>query len=227
MKRLLLLTGFTLTLLQASAQLQPKSYFATLNGGIDSRIDGRDNKFNFYQFSTSLSQMASDKWAIGIFAEHGRGISETETTSEISSQNMSYYKYYKQKRSDWQTGLLSRFYYPIKQQLYVFGEGRAGVMYEASESEYLNSSYVISNPENTTAKSGGSEKSSALSVNAVIAPGITYFPNTTIGLELKLNLLHYNHDLDNSASPKGTEHPHNFSADFGLSSVRAGASFYF
>lgn len=137
MKRLLLLTGFALTLLQASAQLQPKSYFATVHSGIDSRKDGRDNTYNFYQLSTSLSQMATDKWAFSIFAEHGRGISETETTSE-SSSNMSFYKYYKQKSSAWQTGLQSRFYYPIKQQLYVFGEGRAGVMYESSESEYLN-----------------------------------------------------------------------------------------
>lgn len=227
MKRLLLLTGFALILLQASAQIHPRAYFVTAHGGIETKKDGRENPFSFYQLSISLSQMVSDKWAIGVFAEHGRGTSETETTSENSTLDMSYYDYYKQNRSAWQTGTLARFYYPVKQQFYVFAEGRAGVMYESLDSEYLTSSFVKSNPENTTAKSGGSDKSDALSVNAVFAPGITYFPKTSIGLELKLNLLHYNHVLDNSASPKGTAHPHNFSADFGLSSVRVGASFYF
>ncbi|MFD2514367.1 hypothetical protein ACFSRY_10855 [Pontibacter locisalis] len=227
MKRLILLACCMFALLQASAQIQPKSYFITTDVGLNTQKDGRGNDFHFYQVSTSVSSMVSEKWAAGVFAEYGRGISEVETTNDNNSFNMSFYEYYKQKRSSWHFGSQARFYYPVKLRLYVFGEGRVGVKYESADSEYLSSSFVKSDPERTTAKSGGSEQTSALSVQGVVSPGIAYFLTPKIGLELKLNLLHYNHILDDSTSPDGAEHPHDFSADFGLSSTRIGASFYF
>lgn len=214
-------------LLQGHAQIQPKSYFATTDLGLDAQKDGRGNSFNVYRISASLNRMVKDKWAVGAFLTYGKGISEIEKSNENISPDMFFYDYYKQEISSWNIGSQTRYYFPVKQRLYVFGEGRIGIMHESADSEYFATSYVKSNPENTTSKFGGSEQFSSLSINGILAPGITYLVYDRIGLEMKLNLLQYSHIIDSSSAPEGTEYLHKFSTVSGFSSVRVGASFYF
>jgi hypothetical protein len=229
MKRLILLAGGLLAMFQVSAQELPKSLFvsAGIGGSIQQNDQGGSTKS--FQVSPSVNYLLNERWSLGLFVEHNRQTTETKMTSLPGSGG--YYggsRTYEIKNRSWTAGPQVRYYQPIVSKIFVFGETQAGFRAESVEIKESSTIYYYGGLNGPVI---GSEKlnaeSEATSVQVNVSPGLVYFIKPRFGIELKANMLNYNHGLKNSMTPDEDTESKNFNAEFSLSKAKFGASFYF
>jgi hypothetical protein len=234
MKQLILLAGFTLTLLHASAQIQPKSIFVNSSLGVQISSD-QTSKSRSYQISPSVNYALNQRWAIGISLYYNKLNTESGTTTEVVNPSTGYYLgTYKSERKYYNMilGPQVRYYYPISDKLSIFNEARAGLALSSTEiNNYSSSYYRPYNGSNLygTPTSQGNEnfKSNALAFQANLSPGISYLLNQHFGLELKVQMVNYSKTIDDSRFPEGAKYPSNFETNLSLGNTSFGFNYYF
>ena len=234
MKQLILLAGFTLTLLHASAQVQPKSIFINSSLGVQISND-QISKSRSYQINPSVNYALNKSWAIGLSLSYNKYNIESGTTNEVVNPNTGYYlgSYKSESKSyDVVLGPQVRYYYPLSDKLSIFNEARAGLALSSTEVNNSSSSYFRpyngSDPYGTPISQGHqNSKNSALAIQANLAPGISYLLNQHIGLELKVRMVNYSKTIDDSRFPEGAKYPSSFETNLSLGNTSFGFNYYF
>lgn len=234
MKRFILLIGSAFILVQANAQVQDKSFFVTASGGATIQKENADKKARSLQFGGSINYQLNNRWSLGLATEHALITAESTQESTVASGSgySRYYSSFESKLQAWFVGPQVRYYYPLHEKISLFGEAQAGLYRESSESKsasasfsYPDGNFVSTN--GSIAKDYSSSKAKATAACAIVSPGIVYFIKPRFGIELKTNVMKYDHGLGDSKLPEGEELPRRFDLDFSLANSRFGASFYF
>jgi hypothetical protein len=229
MKRLILLACTVFLIIQASAQNQPKTYFITAGIGGSIKNDDNGTKNIAYNLAPGINYMLSENWSIGVFAAFGQNI--TKSTSTTVNTGTGYYTIHRDselKETTWYVGPQVRYFYPVTDKLFFFGEAQAGYQDISVEGDDTGYMWVGTGGQpGSNVVSENRVKSNATSLQAYISPGLVYFLKPKFGLELKMNMLQYNYGLEDSRLPGGESESRNFGADFSLANSSLGASFYF
>lgn len=234
MKRLILLIGCTFILVQAKAQVQERTFFVTASGGATVYKENKSSKAKSLKLGGSINYQLNHSWSLGLTTEHTLTTAESTQGSTVASGSgySHHYSSFESKLQSWFVGPQMRYYYPVHEKISLFGEAQAGLYRESSESKsasassgYLGGNFVSTN--GSIAKDYSSFKAKATSARAIFSPGVVYYIKPRFGIELKTNIMHYYHGLDDSRLPEGEELPKTFNIDFSLESSRIGASFYF
>jgi hypothetical protein len=227
MKRLILLAGSMLAMLQVTAQELPGSIFVTLGVGASSQRDDHDNTSKTLQVAPSINFLINERWSLGLFVEHGRSKLNTKM---MSAPGSGYYVSYQEVESKYRSLALGpqvRYYQPVAPKLFFISEAQAGLEFERQEIEQSYSSYYNNGGTPPMTSGESSYKASALSMKVNVSPGLVYFIKPKFGLELKTNLISYNHGIKNSMLPQEAAASRDFKLDLSLARTSFGASFYF
>ncbi|WP_242927477.1 outer membrane beta-barrel protein [Pontibacter vulgaris] len=230
MKQLILLAGSLLTILHASAQIQPKSIFINSGFGLKMENSGTGNSKAF-QISPSVNYLINERLSVGLFVAYGKESMNSEINRSVP-YNGGYYSSTsasETKSRSLYAGPQVRYYQPVHEKIFLFAEARTGYAYQSKEASVSNSSYYNNGsiPPTGTANDYLNTKSSSAAIQANVAPGLAYFIKPRLGLELKVNVLNYTHGMDSSALQEGAEQPKSFEADFSLKNTNLGLSFFF
>lgn len=230
MKRLILLAGSLMILFQASAQELPTSFFVTAVIGITQQKTDTGSNTKALQVTPSVNYLLNARWSLGLFAEHNRQTTETKTVSMPISggYNRPTSYSYESKYRSWTFGPKARYYEPIVSRLFIFGETQAGFRLESQEFTETYGYYYNSDPNAPIVHRGSlNVKNNATAVQVNVSPGLVYLIKPRFGIELKTNVLNYNHGLQSSRFADKESEARNFKADFSLADTKFGASFYF
>ncbi|MBC5773804.1 outer membrane beta-barrel protein [Pontibacter sp. KCTC 32443] len=228
MKRLILLACTAFIIVQASAQDQSKSFYATVGIGASVK-KGDGNTTKTFEVSPAINYLLNERWSIGLFVEHSRAVSKSESV-QVGTGTGSYSREIKSSQQSWYLGPQVRYFYPVHNKLFIFAEAQAGYIHATSDASngYLWVGVGGNRQRNTGVSSGQSDiESYTTALQAYVSPGLMYFIKPRFGLELKMNALQYNHGLKDSRLPGGETEDREFEADLCLEGSTIGASFYF
>jgi hypothetical protein len=205
MKKIFSLLIFTFLLSPLLCQAQGFKGSALVGGVVNYTSQPSDNqqgveklKTKYFTIQPIAGYFLHDRWAAGPLVSLSKVSTDYPTPAGPISPTQFYVR--NLKSTIWELGIFTRYYLPITQNFFLFGQLNAGYSTTSIETDVPgyssdNSSYFTS-----------------------LSPNLTYLPLPWIGLEMSLGEMRYQKAKDD----EGT----NFTANLDPSSLKIGISFY-
>jgi hypothetical protein len=169
------------------------NYYKKLNPSYESRNNSgyfHNHRTNWRNFSTSLNfgYLLSERFELGIYFGYGDYLSSSK------NEGNSYVDKSKSLSKNLGTGPYIRYYVPVIDKFYFFGEFQSGINIIKNESTASNYNFE------TGSYSSSENSSNANSISTSIRPGICYFPLNWLFIEAKLGGVNWNQITGEAAS---------------------------
>ncbi|PKV63160.1 outer membrane beta-barrel protein [Pontibacter ramchanderi] len=207
----------------AFAQLQPGTRFSGIGIGIGIGFKKPDegSKTFSYEARSSAGSFVADNLVVGLSMGYYRAIQRLKQTESPPDYSSHYRSENETITRIYNLGPMARYYYSLGNRFALFAEGTAGLQTAKVKTESYFSG--AGHPDGSWDPATGGEsvyksETNEVSLYAMVSPGLVYFPTDKIGIELKANLLRYQH---------GFGRGHYTDLDFDLSRTNLGVGFYF
>ncbi|SIT93707.1 outer membrane beta-barrel protein [Pontibacter indicus] len=199
----------------AFAQLQTGTRFSGISAGIGFKKPAEGNKTFSYEVRPAAGIFTTDNLMLGLSTGYYYSIHTQRKTESLPDNN-----YYRAESETitrvYNLGPMARYHLPLGNRFALFAEGAAGVQAAKVKSEsYFSGARYPGDPGGDYASKSESKQ---VSLYAGVSPGLVFFPSTHIGIDLKVNLLRYQHDLGRGSHTN---------VDFSLSRANLGIGLYF
>ncbi|WP_299988130.1 hypothetical protein [uncultured Pontibacter sp.] len=221
MKTTNLLLLLMLVASSAFAQFQTGNKLVGLHAGAGFSKPDEFSRVTSLEASSSMGYFLKDKLVVGLSYGYKYAANREERTSAPSSSSMFYFYDNKTITHAYNIGPMARYYISLGNKFALFAEGTAGLAFISERSE-LHYSGTGQFGDPMTPSSGSQSSSTSrlreASLYGTLSPGLVFFPNERIGIELKLNAVDYLYGLDRGSQLKNS---------FSLSKTNLGIGFYF